>query len=292
VDLCATTGTVTMPGSVSVPVWGFVAKGVAADCSDVAGTATLPGQAIEANEGDVVTINVTNALPAGHTISIDIPGVSFDPGLSTEEAAVGATATVVFTADAAGTYLYGSGGDAGRQEAMGLSGALIVRSLTANQAYDDATTAYDVEATLVLSAIDPAFNADPDGFDMTNYLARYWLINGEAYPDTDAIVATDGQRLLLRYVNAGFDNTSMALLGTHQRVLARDANLLNNPFDAVAETIPAGGTEDTIVTIPGFAPPSSNGFALYNRNLHVTNGGSGGSYPYSSPGGMLTFIQP
>jgi Asp-tRNA(Asn)/Glu-tRNA(Gln) amidotransferase A subunit family amidase len=43
IDLCATTGTVTLPGSVSVPIWGFVHKGGAADCSDVAGTATLPG---------------------------------------------------------------------------------------------------------------------------------------------------------------------------------------------------------------------------------------------------------
>ena len=51
-------------------------------------------------------------------------------------------------------------------------------------------------------------------------------------------------------MNAGFDNTSMALLGTHERVIARDAHLLNNPFDANAETIPAGGTEDAIVTVP------------------------------------------
>ena len=174
---------------------------------------------------------------------------------------------------------------------MGLYGALIVRPSAAGQAYYPAETAYDVEATLVLSALDPDFNADPDGFDMTEYLATYWLINGEAYPDTDPIEASAGQRVLLRYVNAGFDNTSMSLLGMHQEVVARDAILLHNPFAAVAETIPAGGTEDAIATVPSSAPPVTAGFALYNRNLHVTNGSTSDN-SYATPGGMLTFIHP
>ena len=102
----------------------------------------------------------------------------------------------------------------------------------------------------MLSQVDPNFNAAPDTFDMYDYLATYWLINGKAYPDTAPIAATAGQRVLLRYVNAGYDNTTMLLLGMHERVLARDARLLNNPFDANAETIPAGATEDAIATVP------------------------------------------
>jgi FtsP/CotA-like multicopper oxidase with cupredoxin domain len=287
IDLCATTGSVTVPGGAAVPIWGFVLKGAAADCSDVADTATLPGPVLHVDENDVVTLNVTNALPAAHAISVEVPGLNFDPGPT--DAAVGETVSRTFTAGAPGTYLYQSVGDAERQTAMGLYGALIVRSGTAGQAYDTSASAYDVEAPLVLSAIDPAFNANPDGFDMRNYLATYWLINGKAYPQTDAIHASAGQRVLLRYLNAGFDNTTMMLVGTSQRVLARDANLLSKPFDADAETIPAGATEDTIVTVPGSSSALPNGFPLFNRQLHVTNGTSGG--PAYSPGGMLTFIQ-
>jgi hypothetical protein len=77
----------------------------------------------------------------------------------------------------------------------------------------------------------------------------------------------------------------MALLGAHERVLARDGHLLNNPFDADAETIPAGGTEDAILTIPA----AGTSFPLYNRQLHLTNGDAGS--PGHSPGGMLTFVQ-
>ena len=126
------------------------------------------------NEGDVVTLSVTNALPAPsglatHTLTMEIPGVSFGGGSS--DIAIGATVSRTFTAVRPGTYLYQSGGDAGRQEAMGLYGALIVRPPVASQAYDAATSAYDVEQTLVLSAIDPAFNASPDTADMYAYLA-------------------------------------------------------------------------------------------------------------------------
>jgi len=295
IDLCASNGQITMPDTTVVPVWGFVQT--ASCAANLVNDTNFPGAPLVVNEGDVVTINVTNALPPDpapatdppdHTVRFEIPGITFDPGGT--DAAVGATVSRTFTASAPGTYEFQSAGDAGRQEAMGLYGALIVRSATANQAYDVPSTGYDVEATLVLSAIDPNFNAAPDTFDLHGYRATYWLINGKAYPDTAGIVATAGQRVLLRYVNGGFDNTTMLLLGMHERVLARDARLLNNPFDADAETLPAGATEDAIATVPSTAPPSTSGFPLYNRQLHVTNGTA--PNPAYAPGGMLTFIHP
>jgi FtsP/CotA-like multicopper oxidase with cupredoxin domain len=292
IDLCAVPGTATLTGAVTVPVWGFVLKGAAADCSDVTGQ--LPGPVLSANQGDDVTVNVTNALPTGHTIRFEVPGINFDAGDT--DADVGETVSRTVHNVAAGTYLYQSGGDGGRQAAMGLYGALLVRPTTPSpQAYDPAATAYDVEATLVLSAVDPAFNqtADPNSFNMYRYRATYWLINGKAYPDTAGITATAGQKVLLRYLNAGFDNTTMQLLGMHEHVVARDARLLNNPLDANAETIPAGATEDAIATVPSGGAPSVNGFPLYNRQLHLTNGAQTGPSPTpATGGGMLTFIHP
>ena len=154
------------------------------------------------------------------------------------------------------------------------------------QAYDDASTAFTVESTLVLSQVDPVFNANPDTADMYAYQATYWLINGEAAPDADSIAAGAGQTLLIRYVNAGYDNTSMALLGAHEQVVGRDGVRLANPFLADAETIPAGATEDVLVAVPTTAPPTLAGFPLFNRNLHLSNGSS------TSVGGMLTYIVP
>lgn len=285
-DLCAEPGTATMAGGEVVPIWGFGTPTAAGDCTTA--TPSLPGPVLSVIVGDVVTITVTNALPADHPLSFEIPGIAFDAGPI--DAAVGATVTRTFTASAPGTYLYQSGGNAGRQAAMGLYGALVVRPTTPNQAYD-AATGYDVEALLVLSAVDPGFNAAPDAFDMHGYRATYWLINGTSYPETAGITAAGGQRVLLRYLNAGYDNTTMSLLGMHERVVARDARLLTNPFDANAETIPAGATEDAIATMPAGDGPSAHGYPLYNGQQHVTNGPQIGPGPTpAGGGGMLTFI--
>jgi FtsP/CotA-like multicopper oxidase with cupredoxin domain len=290
INLCAKTGTATLTGAVTVPIWGFATAATPGTAACGAVAASLPGPTLAVNVGDTVTLNIANTLSAGHTLTFEIPGITFNAGPT--DVAAGSSGTVSFTASAPGTYLYQAGGTQGRQAAMGLSGMLIVRPPTANQAYD-ATTAYDVESTLVLSAVDPLFNAAPDTYDLYSYHATYWLINGKAYPNTAGITATAGQRVLLRYVNAGFDNTSMALLGMHEHVVARDAHLLNNPFDASAETIPAGATEDAIATVPAGAAPSTQGFPLYNRQLHVTNGDQTGTSPLpASGGGMLTFIHP
>jgi FtsP/CotA-like multicopper oxidase with cupredoxin domain len=305
IDLCAKEGTATLTGAVTVPIWGFGIPTTPGDCSTA--TASLPGPQLDvtlsATEPTTVTFNVTNALPAGHSITFEIPGITFDAGPA--DVAPGGTLNRSFSApaspsapgaaNAAGTYLYGSGGDGGRQQAMGLYGALIVRPSTVGQAYESAATAYDVEAPLVLSAVDPAFNTAPDknAFNMYTYRATYWLINGKAYPDTTGITATAGQRVLLRYLNAGYDNTTMTLLGLHEHVVAKDAWPLNNAYDAIADTIPAGATEDAVATVPGEAAPSGNGFPLFNRQLHLTNGDQAGQSPLPlTGGGMLTFIHP
>ena len=308
INLCAVQGTATLTGAVTVPIWGFGIPTTPGDCTTA--TASLPGPQLDvtlsATETTTVTFNITNALPAGHSITFEIPGITFDAG--PDSVGPGGTLTRSFTApaspsapgaaNAAGTYLYGSGGDGGRQQAMGLHGALIVRPSTAGRAYEPAATAYDVEAPLVLSAVDPAFNnaSDPMSFDMYTYRATYWLINGKAYPDTASsadIAAPVGQRVLLRYLNAGYDNTAMMLLGMHEHVVAKDASPLTNAYDASAEIIPAGATEDAIATVPDGEAPSDNGFPLFNRQLHLTSGDQAGNGPAPvNGGGMLTFIHP
>jgi len=304
-DLCAVPGTATLTGAVTGPIWGFGIPTAPGDCTTA--TASLPGPQLEvtlsATEPTTVTFNVINALPAGHSITFEIPGITFDAGPADVDS--GGTLTRSFTApqsppapgepNAAGTYLYGSGGDGGRQQAMGLYGALLVRPSTAGQAYESAATAYDVEAPLILSAVDPDFNnaSDPMAFNMYTYRATYWLINGKAYPDTAGITATAGDRVLLRYLNAGYDNTTMMLLGMHEHVVAKDAWPLSSAYDASADTIPAGATEDAIATVPGGGAPSGSGFPLFNRQLHLTNGGQNGQSPLPpTGGGMLTFIHP
>jgi FtsP/CotA-like multicopper oxidase with cupredoxin domain len=262
INLCASTGSVTMPDSTVIPIWGF-----SLDTGSGCATAQLPGPVLEVNAGDVVTINLIDVDVPG-SVSLEFPGQSVSGSYS-------------FTASDPGTYLYGSADSRG--VLMGLSGILIVRPATPGQAYNSAASAYDTEAVMVLSEIDPAFNANPTTFNTVNYKPKYWLINGKAYPQTTNIPADAGDKVLLRYVNAGSLHHTMTMLGMRQRVIGRDAYPLTYPYDVVAETIPAGSTLDTIATVPGSAASGAK-FPLYNRQLHLTNGAN-------FPGGMLTFIQ-
>lgn len=313
INLCADESTVVMPDGEVINIWGFGEETGLGSC-----IVQLPGPALRVAQGAAVTVNLTNLLDNAPT-SIVFPGqtgvttIAGTAGLFTQEAtANGGTVTYQFTATAPGTYLYESGTDIQVQLPMGLYGALIVDPSTAGQAYDDASTAYNVEEILVLSEIDPNLNNTPNpyDFDLLEYNPTYWLLNGRAYgghagsnanpdvldpddasaqPYSSAISATPGQRLLVRYINAGGTHDTMSLLGLYQRVIAKDADELTaappaQQYDAVAETIASGHTTDVII-----APTAAGTFPLYNRQFHITNGGPGAGHFFPG-GGMMTFI--
>ncbi|MDF5755582.1 multicopper oxidase domain-containing protein [Spongiactinospora sp. TRM90649] len=270
IDLCVTAGTLPLPGAANADVWGFSRSD--GECAGAA--PSVPGPVLTVDQGDAVSLTIRNTLAT--PVTLEIPGIAVRGGPRIT-APGGGTATATFTAAAPGTYLYQG---VERQLPMGLYGALVVRPPTPGRAYEQASTAYDREAVLVLSAVDPAFNAAPATADLSGYAPTHWLINGKAYPETAPVRGgAPGSRLLVRYLNAGFDHTSMRLLGAYARVLARDAFPLAAPFDATSETIAAGATEDVLITMP------DGRLALYNRQLHLANGGT-------APGGMMTFVEP
>ncbi|MCB9155911.1 MAG: multicopper oxidase family protein [Caldilineaceae bacterium] len=274
IDLYAVSGSTTL-GTQSVTVWGY---------NSTSAAATQPGgPTLIVNQGDTVSVMLHNQLTENTALLFQ--GQDMIP--DTTGVAAGGTKLYSFIANRPGAYLYGAGllPNAQHQGAMGLYGALIVRPAAAGQAYDDATTAYDDEAVLVLSEVDPALNnsATPASFDMRNYKPRYFLINGVAYPNTTNIPTAAGNRVLLRYLNAGMDFHSMALMGTHQTVIANDGSPLTHTHRMVAETFGPGQTVDTIATIPA-ATADGIKFAIYDGNLMLRNSNAAGF------GGMLTFL--
>ena len=287
-DLYAMTGSETLSGT-TVPIWGFA--------SSSSGPATSPGPMIIANQGENLSITLHNVnLP--DVLSLAFPLLDVAPPIVPDSAGItsgASTKTYSFTASSPGTYLYEAGltADGPRQVAMGLFGGLVIRpSACANCAYD-ASSSYDDEALLVLSDLDPALNANPLAFDMSTYTPKYWLINGQVYPSVPPIAATGGHKQLLRYANAGLKHHSMALLGLHQSVVATDGKPLTNPYSVVAETVPTGGTLDTLTSIPSTAPAGSR-YAVYDAANHLDNAGllvtPGSPSSQIAFGGMLTFL--
>lgn len=279
-DLYAKTGTITLPGVVDpVPIWGYT--------MDPAGSASLPGPAIIANEGEKLVINLHNQLT--ETTGLLLQGQMIQPDLT--GIAPLESGTYTLNTLSAGTFLYEAAllPNTQHQVALGMFGPLIIRpSGQRLQAYNANSTFTD-EALVVLSEIDPAlnFSFDPAAFDMRDYSPEYFFINGHAYPDTNEILTDWGNTLLLRIVNAGMLAHTMSLLSLDQSIIATDGYPLIYPRKAVTWTVASGQTTDTLVTLPSLAnaPAGGGEYLLYDSNLMLHNGAGGGF------GGMMTFIK-
>jgi uncharacterized repeat protein (TIGR01451 family) len=280
-DLCARTGgSLTLPVGPAVAFWGY-APG---NCTS-GNPPQLPGPTLVFQQGETVSLTLHNNLAAPTGIKFSSSGLLPDR----TGAAVGGSKTYTFVASQPGTFLYEAAvlPNAQHQGPMGLFGAMIVRPSGApSQALSNPATAFDSEAVVVLSEIDPALNnsAAPDTFDMRKFKPKYWLINGKAYPQTSTIMAAAGQKVLLRYLNAGQQPHSMAILGMNQQFLALDGIEMNHYRLSQSQLLMPGQTADAIATVPTSAADGAK-FPFYETGLMLHNNGAAGF------GGMLTFLE-
>jgi FtsP/CotA-like multicopper oxidase with cupredoxin domain len=203
-NLVASPAFITQPDGQAIYSWGYgcdVAKAPAgylpaAISGAFCNAMQIPGPTLIVHEGDSVTVNLTNNLPAaaGNT-SILFPGFSVNStggaaGLLTKEAAPGSTVTYTFTATSPGTRAYYSGTQGDLQVEMGMYGAIIVLPVPtstpnctaglpaanpganataratwgeldfrlAAAAYDNANTCYDREYLFQFSEMDPSIH--------------------------------------------------------------------------------------------------------------------------------------
>lgn len=276
-NLSVSTGEITTPDGGSYLIWGY---------ANGAGLPQYPGPTLIVNEGQTVTIRLTNNLSVvgGGTVpnvSMVFPGQDVSvaetdpgvPGILTSEATPGGTVTYTFRATNPGTYTYYSGTDTALQVEMGLFGAIIVRpSAGAGYAYNHQATQFDREYLFLLSEMDPRIHEVVDGLGPealvnTDYLSNpfpiIWFINGRAAPDTMSEPNVPwlphqpynafprmhpGEKVLMRMVGAGRDLHPFHHHGNHARVIARDGRLLSSS--------PIGGPDlsyqvFTITTEPG-----------------------------------------
>ena len=196
-NLTAQPAYISQPDGQMVWSWGYGCNGAPsgyapsmtnANCSSM----QVPGPTLIVTEGQSVTVNLTNNLPAaaGNT-SILFSGFNVTAsggvtGLLTQEANPGGSVTYKFTASSPGTRAYYSGTQGDLQVEMGLYGAIIVlpanvpaactsglhaSNVTAEKhwgesdfrlsasAYDHAATCYDREYLFQFSEIDPRIHS-------------------------------------------------------------------------------------------------------------------------------------
>jgi FtsP/CotA-like multicopper oxidase with cupredoxin domain len=307
--LCAKSASVIMPGSVSVPMWGYAldSTGFAGNCT---APASVPGPELSVPVGEGLTVHLRNVdLP--EPTSLVIPGqpAAMAPvwtdgtsGLRTStsqrvrsfaaEATAGIDQTYSWATLKPGTYLYHSGTHPQVQVQMGLYGVAKHDAAT-GLAY--AGVPYASEVTLLFSEIDPALHtavtAIPSqygpGLAMSStidYAPQYFLINGKVHTDTSPMnfpAGSAGQTTLLRLLNAGLQTRSPVLQGMHMRLVAEDGNPYSYAREQYSVFLPALKTVDAVLT-----PASAATYPIYDRRLAVTNPGPAGS----TDGGMLAFL--
>jgi hypothetical protein len=238
----------------SILVWGFA--------DDSTGQMQYPGPTLIVNEGDDITITLSNEL--AENVSLVFPGQSGvsasagAAGLITTEVVPGGSVTYSFNALEPGTYMYQSGSNVATQLEMGLVGALIVRpAMGANFAYNNAGTQFDREFLFFLSDMDRSAHEGLDGgipIDPTSYSATLWFINGRNGPDTlyaDAAEtpwlpaqpygslarAHPSDRVLMRVIGGGRDLHPWHHHGNNTWQIAQDGRLLASS-EAATEPYP------------------------------------------------------
>jgi len=194
--LTAKEGTISLTDGNVIYMWSY------ADGTD---DFQHPGPILCVNEGDTVTVVLHNELPMDTSIvfpgqaNVQANGVPMEPqfngagelaSMTNVATANGGSMTYKFVAEEPGTYVYQSGTNPGVQTQMGLFGGLVVRpALGADYAYNDPDTKFnpDTEYIMMLSEIDPLMHQAierGETFEMSDYNARYFLINGRTFPDT------------------------------------------------------------------------------------------------------------
>ncbi|MGE5589764.1 MAG: multicopper oxidase domain-containing protein [Bacillota bacterium] len=314
-----------MPDGTTHYIFGFVdLTGVPQQrIFEYRGRAQLIGPLVDVREGDEVYLTLTNlGLPGrpdlddSHTVHWhgfrqQIPIYDGVPELSLS-VPVGRDFVYFFRPRDPGTYMYHCHFEPVEHIQMGMVGPLIVRpSLDHGSgrsrrryAYNHTSTQFDREFLVFLTELDPTAHgliAHVQEYDWTDYRPKYWLLNGRSYPHTvlrsstgelpsqpysARIYVNQGDRVLLRFVNLGYQQHAMQTLGIPLRVVGLDAQRLRGPNgedlaqprDVVFTA--AGQTADVMFTAP--APGT---YPFFNRSYHRNVNAN------SARGGMLSEVR-
>jgi FtsP/CotA-like multicopper oxidase with cupredoxin domain len=188
---------------------------------------TWPGPRIDVIEGDKVRATFKNNLDEstgihfhGQRLPNNMDGV---PHITQDPIEPGESFSYEFTARTVGSHMYHSHHNATDQVGRGLLGAFIVHPKDPAQ------------------RVERKYGVSQDIVWISNDSLGGFTINGRGFPATAPIVATLGDKILIRFMNEGVMMHPWHLHGTPMRVVARDGYDLG----------PAAFTCDTLGVNPG-----------------------------------------
>jgi FtsP/CotA-like multicopper oxidase with cupredoxin domain len=290
-SLVATSGYIQNGDGNNLFFWGY------ADGSAATVQVQYPGPTLIVNQGDTVTVTLTNWL--AEPVSLLFPGmdnVTAAPsgngirGIFTWEVPPGGidTVTYTFTANRPGTFYYQSGTNLDKQLEMGLFGAIIVRPTGFNPAaptaYGDASSAYTREFLVLVSEMDDRYHNQVERgeeIDTTTFFPTYWFMNGRNQPDTMGPAGAaflpaqpynclpmmhPGDNTLLRIIGMGRDQHPMHHHSNHSLIIAWDGlPLTSDPANLALLGADLAELSYSVTSVPGRTSDSI--FQWTGRNL-------------------------
>jgi FtsP/CotA-like multicopper oxidase with cupredoxin domain len=196
---------------------------------------TWPGPRLEVVEGDRVRVTFKNNLDEstsvhfhGQRVPNNMDGV---PDVNQDPIKPGDSFTYEFVARSVGSHMYHSHHNATDQVGRGLLGAFIVQP---KDPAERAAAKYGVSQDVIWIS-----NDNLGGF----------TINGRGFPATRPIVATLGEKVLIRFMNEGNMMHPWHLHGMPMRVVARDGfNLGAAAFSCDTLGVNPGERYDVVIT--------------------------------------------
>ena len=190
----------------------------------------------------------------------------------------------------------------------------------------DGSTAYDREFVMFLSEVWAEAHWCDSHIQLpewSDYAPEFYLLNGRVWPDTllpnglgtdpqtgdlipppghpelqyqpvsSLVEVNEGDRVLLRIINLGFEEHTVRLDGARMRIVGKDATLLRgrNGADLAYSTstvaIGAGDSVDAIFVAPAHSGAAGyDRYLFYNRNYRNLNNGGHSGY-----GGQMTEVR-
>ncbi|MFC0560146.1 multicopper oxidase family protein [Halalkalibacter alkalisediminis] len=225
---------------------------------------SLPGEEIRVQEGDTVVLNVTNSLEEptalhlhGFPVPNEMDGV---PGVTQNAIMPGEEFTYEYQANVLGTYWYHSHQDGARQVGKGLYGVFIVEPKD-GELYDlDKVIVIDEWSSMGMGDMNHGsmdhgamehgsmseeemdhesmdhgnmdMSGDSDGLshsEMMNKMYDTMVINGKAAPQIEAIRVEEGNKVKLRFVNAGLFTQVVSIPEHSFKITNYDGQPVNEP---------------------------------------------------------------
>jgi plastocyanin len=276
----------------------------------------IPGPTIRVTEGDRIRVILKNKTNDEHTIHIhgQTKPVVMDgvPYLGQKPVKKGESYTYEFVVNYLGTSWYHCHVDSAHHVDMGMYGAFIVEPKNEKLVYDreyimildewptkhvhvhaDETEMedHDEHGIVTIHEGAPPVHEHPsekpakrDWYPKTHRPHRDvydgFTINGRSFPFTEPVVVKKGERVRIRFINAGYQPHFMHTHSHKFIVVARDGAYVNEPQKIDTVAVGPGQRVDILLFAdnPGIWP-----FHCHRLD-HVTN-------EHIYPGGMITFIK-